>query len=142
MRTHGTVLSAAFTLKTLEFNMSLRAETPTPSDNDSATEIFLPELHFPPVEGIDGEKVVDVQVELSGGRWAIERVDLSSSSQDRTKSGSEQIQVLKWWHAAGEQWLRVKAKAATSSIDGAEGDEEQEERGGTMQRCRENCKTM
>jgi len=69
--------------------MTLQCEKP--ATEDTPTEIFLPEFHFP------GEQS---QVEVSGGRWTI--------SVDDTDGEGGLIQRLRWWHGVGEQKLKVK----------------------------------
>ncbi|KAI9886572.1 MAG: oxidation resistance protein 1 [Watsoniomyces obsoletus] len=85
--TAGDVQSYGFDLKGCTFSLTLTAATA--STPDYPTEIFLPEFHFP--NGV-------TEVEVSGGRWTI-GVDDSAETP---------IQTLKWWHAEGEQSIKVK----------------------------------
>jgi len=85
--TNGNVLTYIFDLRNCVFTLTLDAETPTP--DDTATEIFLPDYHFPPT---------NTSVEVSGGKWRIEADDV----------GGEKMQMLRWWHGAGEQKIVVK----------------------------------
>jgi hypothetical protein len=85
--TNGSVLKYNFDLRNCVFTFTLDAETPT--SDDTATEIFLPDFHFPPT---------NTSVEVSGGKWRIEANDV----------GGETMQMLRWWHGAGEQKITVK----------------------------------
>jgi hypothetical protein len=85
--TNGNVLKYSFDLRNCVFTFTLDAETPT--SDDTATEIFLPDFHFPPT---------NTSVEVSGGKWRIEADDV----------GGETMQMLRWWHGAGEQKITVK----------------------------------
>jgi hypothetical protein len=80
-------LSYGFDLKNAVFTFSLSAKGST--QEDTPTEIFLPEFHFPQTH---------VEVNVSGGKWAIETEDVDDGS----------IQKLRWWHADGEQKMTVK----------------------------------
>jgi len=85
--THGDVLSYGFDLRNCEFKLTLHAYSSTPED--ACTEVFLPEYHFPKEH---------INVQVSGGKWTV--------SRETVESGT--MQVLRWWHAEGEQSLRVK----------------------------------
>lgn len=54
-----------------------------------ATEIYLPEFHFP-----DTQTVVSV----SSGEWRI----------DYTEINSIKVQRLRWWHMEGEQDIKIQ----------------------------------
>ncbi|KAI9735951.1 MAG: hypothetical protein M1834_001417 [Cirrosporium novae-zelandiae] len=84
--TAGRLVSYGFDLKNCVFSLSLDANGST--GIDGPTEIFLPEFHFP---------VTNSTVEVSGGKWNI--------SVDDGEYGS--IQKLRWWHAEGEQDIKV-----------------------------------
>lgn len=84
--TGGDVLKYDFDLKNCTFTLSLNANKPTAQD--APTEIYLPEFHFPKSETV---------VSVSGGKWSIEVPDESSS-----------FQILKWWHAEGDQDIKVQ----------------------------------
>ncbi|KAI5196351.1 hypothetical protein E4T39_07845 [Aureobasidium subglaciale] len=90
--THGRVVSHGFDLKNCVFQLTLSA--PSATSEDAPTEVFLPEFHFP-----QGK----TEVEVLGGKWKI--------SVDETQGATQQ--VLRWWHAAGEQKLTVRALEAT-----------------------------
>ncbi|KAK5105342.1 hypothetical protein LTS08_001619 [Lithohypha guttulata] len=84
--THGDVVKYGFDLKSATFMLSLSAPSKTP--DDAPTEIFLPDFHFP-----SGK----TSVEVSGGKWIIETLDVDG----------EGMQWMKWWHAEGEQTMKV-----------------------------------
>lgn len=118
--TAGDVTSYGFDLKSVTFSFSLVA--PAPTNEEVPTEIFLPEFHFPP-----GKTVVDV----TGGRWRIDLVDVDG----------EGMQVMKWWHGAGEQSMTIKGVkrkpgALEEEVEGDEGYVE------TMTRTVQNCSVM
>jgi hypothetical protein len=97
----------------------MRLSSPTGTTEDVMTEVFLPEFHFPR----DG-----CEVEVSGGKWS-----LSSESVDEDKT----IQVLRWWHGEGEQWMKVKGVPGSRQAVGG-GDEVgylEQCAGGGGQRC-------
>lgn len=85
--TAGNLTSSGFDLRNCLFNIIVTASKPT--DQDSPTEIFLPEFHFPKDH---------THIEASGGQWKIVLDDKSSV----------RIQKLLWWHAEGEQTLKAK----------------------------------
>jgi hypothetical protein len=85
--THGSVLKFGFDLRNCLFTFTLDAEAPT--KDDAPTEIFLPDYHFPPT---------NTSVEVNGGKWRI----------DADGVGEETMQMLRWWHGAGEQKITVK----------------------------------
>ncbi|KAJ5111276.1 glycosyl hydrolase [Penicillium argentinense] len=74
-----------FDLQNCTFTMSLTAEAAT--STEAPTEIYLPEFHFP-------EDQTDVAV--SGGKWELE-IDESTKGQR-----------LLWWHAEGEQDIKIE----------------------------------
>lgn len=83
--THGDVTAYGFDLKNATFKLSLSAPSSTP--DEAPTVVFLPAFHFP-----------SQTVEISGGKWSIATEE---------HHGAEQ-QILKWWHAAGEQTMTVR----------------------------------
>jgi hypothetical protein len=113
--THGRVVSHGFDLKNCVFHLTLNA--PSPTSEDAPTEVFLPEYHFPRGK---------TDVEVLGGKWKI--------SVDETKGASQQ--VLRWWHAEGEQKLTVKgSKRRQGTAIGAESDD------GYLDQCKETGKS-
>jgi hypothetical protein len=85
--TVGDVVKYGFDLRSVTFTFQLIADRAT--KEDIPTEIFLPEFHYP-----SGKTTVEV----SGGRWRIDVLDVDGES----------MQVMKWWHGAGEQSMTVK----------------------------------
>ena len=115
--TVGSVIKYGFDLKSVTFTFSLTSDKP--AQENVPTEIFLPEFHFRP------EKTT---VEVSGGRWRIHTVDVDG----------EGMQVMKWWHGAGEQSMTVKGmKRKAGALD-----EEEEVDSGYLETMRENCLLM
>lgn len=101
--THSDVVTHGFDLRNCVFTLSLSAATPT--QREAPTEIYLPEFHFP-------QK--DTQVEVSGGKWTISTEDV----------GDANVQILRWWHAEGEQKLTIrglKRKAGAHTSEEEEG---------------------
>lgn len=118
--TVGDVVSYGFDLRSATFKFSLVASNPT--TEDVPTEIFLPEFHYP-----SGK----TDVSVTGGRWRIDVIDVDG----------EGMQVMKWWHGAGEQSITVKGvvrKAGTLQVD------EDAEAGyfETMSKTVQNCSVM
>jgi hypothetical protein len=111
------VVKYGFDLKNVTFTFSLTSDQPT--KETVPTEVFLPEFHFP------SEKTT---VEVSGGRWRIDTVDVEG----------EGMQVMKWWHGAGEQSVTVKGmKRKAGALE-----EEEEVDGGYLETMRANCLVM
>lgn len=84
--TVGKILSYGFDLRYCTFEFRLHAGEAA-TDN-TPTEIFLPEFHFPKDK---------CKVEVSAGKWTI-----GPSDED-----GGMIQKLKWWHAEGEHSMKV-----------------------------------
>ncbi|KAF2130156.1 glycoside hydrolase family 5 protein [Dothidotthia symphoricarpi CBS 119687] len=82
---HGNMSHYGFDLKTCTFKLNLTAPSSTPQDHP--TVIYLPIFHFP-----------ETSVEASGGNWTI---------TSEISNGTEQ-QIMRWWHAEGDQTLSVK----------------------------------
>ena len=85
--TNGSVLKYAFDLRNCVFTFTLEADESTMED--APTEIFLPDYHFPPT---------NTNVEVSGGKWRI----------DADEVDGETMQMIRWWHGAGEQKITIK----------------------------------
>lgn len=102
----------------MTFTFSLTSDRP--ATELVATEIFLPEFHFPPGK---------TTIEVSGGRWRIDVLDVDG----------EGMQVMKWWHGAGEQHITVKGVKRKA---GALSDEDGETDGGYLETMRESCVVM
>jgi hypothetical protein len=86
--TAGTILQSGFDLRNGVFTFKLTATQPAPEN--APTEIFLPEFHFPKDK---------CTVQTSSGKWTI--------STDESGGGGALVQILRWWHADGEQSLKV-----------------------------------
>ncbi|KIW28140.1 uncharacterized protein PV07_07822 [Cladophialophora immunda] len=115
--TVGDVVNYGFDLKSVTFTFSLTSDSAT--KESVPTEIFLPEFHFPPGK---------TQVEVSGGRWRIDAVDVDG----------EGMQVMKWWHGAGEQSITVKGmKRKPGALN-----EEDDSEAGYLDTMRESCLVM
>ena len=114
----GNNISSGFDLRNAIFTFEL--ESPKGTTEEIATEIFLPEFHFPRER---------TQVEASSGKWTISVDD---------ERGAD-VQQLRWWHEAGKQSLKVTGVRRRQGM--ALGKEEEEE--GYWQQCRNSgCTTM
>lgn len=109
--THGDLNTFGFDLKNCTFTMALTA--PSSTNEDCPTEVFLPEFHFPKDH---------MEVEVSGGRWDV--------VSDDGRPGSQQRFV--WWHAAGEQTLKIIGVTQKQSQAFSDGNEES-----FLNQCRE-----
>jgi hypothetical protein len=85
--THGDLTSFGFDLRNCVFKITLSASSST--REDAPTTIYLPQFHFPSDQS---------SVEVSGGKWTITSEETSGALQ----------QILRWWHAEGEQNMTVK----------------------------------
>jgi Glycoside hydrolase family 5 C-terminal domain len=109
----GIVESFGFDLRACTFTLRLEATDPTPEE--APTEVHLPQWHFP---------AGSTHVEASGGRWVVVTED--------------ELQKLRWWHAAGEQSLKVQGMVRTQGFL-AEGEP------GYVEQCNQtwtNCSLM
>lgn len=114
---HGDISSYGFDLKSATFKVALTA--PTSTAEAHPTICYLPEFHFP-----SGQ----TSAQVSGGKWTI--------SSEEENGGVQQ--VLRWWHAEGDQTLTVKGVVRKS---GAPVGSEEEE--GYLQQCqRQTCTVM
>ncbi len=113
--THGDIVSYGFDLRNCEFKFALNA--PSSTSEDAPTEIFLPEYHFPP------ENVI---VDVSGGKWTI----------GMEQVGGVSVQIMKWWHAEGDQTLSVRGM--TTRQDVSLGTLEGESYADRLWQCRED----
>ncbi|QDS71373.1 hypothetical protein FKW77_002635 [Venturia effusa] len=91
MFVQGNIVNYGFDLRNCTFTLNLSALAPTAEN--APTELHLPEWHFP-----NG----NTEVVVSGGKWAI--------------TMEEHVQMLKWWHAEGEQTITVKGKVRKSGM--------------------------
>ncbi|KAJ5624146.1 hypothetical protein N7510_000455 [Penicillium lagena] len=83
----GRMVNHVFDLKNCTFTLSLNAKVPTTPE--APTEIFLPDFHFPEPNTV---------VKVSGGKWEIDIQEIRTVK----------IQRLRWWHAEGDQSLKVE----------------------------------
>ncbi|KAF2122034.1 glycosyl hydrolase-like protein [Lophiotrema nucula] len=114
--THGDISSYGFDLRYATFKLALSA--PSSTKEEAPTTIFLPEFHFP-----SGQ----TNVEVSGGKWTI-----STEESDGTYQ-----QILRWWHAEGDQSMTVKGVVHKQGT--ALGTEEDE---GYLAQCQKNACTV
>jgi hypothetical protein len=99
------------------FNLRLR--TPKAGSEDTPTEVFLPEFHFPKDK---------CEVEVSSGKWTISTDDMDGGM----------IQRLRWWHVEGEHTLKVTGVMRRQNM--ALGKEEEE---GYLDQCQQSkCGVM
>lgn len=99
IKVHGSIKSYTFDLRTATFSMVIDAASSTPED--VPTEIFLPAWHCP--EGV-------TDVEVTGGKFEV-----------KVEQG---LRSLRWWHAEGEQRIRIKGLARKNNGVGLEEDDE------------------
>ena len=120
--THGDLIKYGFDLKSVTFTFSLNAPSKTP--DDVPTEIFLPDFHFP-----SGQ----TQVDVSGGKWIIDTRDVDG----------EGMQWMRWWHAEGEQTLKIVGVIRKNNGQDM-GNSAEEDYGyfEVMKRIGENCSVM
>ncbi|KAJ5668136.1 glycosyl hydrolase [Penicillium maclennaniae] len=84
---NGNLKSHVFDLRNCTFTMSLTANMATATD--APTEIYLPEFHFPESH---------TAVAVSGGKWELDYQEIRSIK----------VQRLRWWHAEGEQDIKIE----------------------------------
>ncbi|RHZ51920.1 sterylglucosidase 1 [Aspergillus thermomutatus] len=100
--TNGQILQYGFDLKNCVFSMRLLGERK--GLGQAATEIYLPDFHFP-----DTHTVVSV----SSGEWTIDYVEIKSV----------RFQRLRWWYREGDHNIKiqgVKRKPGDSAVSGEE----------------------
>jgi len=112
--TMGRILQYGFDLRNCVFTFSLKAHKA--SSEETPTEIFLPEFHFP--------KDLS-QIDVSGGKWAISVEDYNGSM----------VQKLRWWHHEGEHQIKIKGVQRRQNM--ALGKEEEE---GYLDQCQQSTK--
>ncbi|KAJ5197954.1 glycosyl hydrolase [Penicillium cinerascens] len=83
----GSLRSHVFDLRNCTFTMKLTAKTAT--STDAPTEIYLPDFHFPETNTV---------VAVSGGKWELDYQEIQSIK----------VQRLRWWHAEGEQDIKIE----------------------------------
>lgn len=84
---NGKLDSHVFDLKNCAFTLSLTAKGATTAN--APTEIYLPGFHFPES---------NIVVAVSGGKWDIDVQDIQGVK----------LQHLRWWHAEGEQDIKIE----------------------------------
>ena len=115
--TVGSLTSHGFDLRNCVFTLSLTCTQA--ATEDTLTEIFLPEFHFPRD---------DIQVEVSSGKWTV--------GVDDEDGGL--IQRLRWIHDEGKQSMTVKGVVRRQGM--SLGKEEEE---GYLEQCRQSsCSLM
>jgi hypothetical protein len=119
--TVGSVVKYGFDLRNASFEFDLT--TDRACTEDTCTEIFLPDFHFP------SDKA---HVEVSGGKWMIELRDVEG----------EAMQVLKWWHGEGDQRIKVVGVKRKLGVVGVEGEEEEPGYFETISKVASNCNLM
>jgi hypothetical protein len=113
---HGTISTYGFDLRNCIFSLTLTATSAT--DKDFPTEVFLPAYHFPQSPG-------KTTVEVSGGKWEIGVVPVGDTAAGPTGASR---QLLRWWHAEGEQKLvvhgvkRRRGQVGEANVKEGEGD--------------------
>lgn len=105
----GSIASYVFDLRRCEFKLDIRASnlpsSSSSSDDDEGgdsggsppTVVFLPDYHFPKDA---------CTIEVSSGKWEISTDD----------SEGALVQRLRWWHAEGEQSLKVTGVLRTHNV--------------------------
>ncbi|RFU29116.1 hypothetical protein B7463_g7212, partial [Scytalidium lignicola] len=116
IHTLGTLLEHGFDLQSSIFK--LRVDAHKACTEQTPTEIFLPEVHFP-------KDKCDVQV--TGGKWSI--------SVDDEHGGL--IQRLRWWHAEGEQQLKITGVQISQTLMTGREDED-----GYLEQCQQSKCTL
>ena len=115
--TVGKVQSYGFDLRNATFTLTLTSGSPCVED--TPTEIFLPEFHFPSENS---------KVEVTSGKWTLDVDDEDGGL----------IQRFRWWHGAGEQTVKVKGVQRRQGM--ALGKEEEE---GYLDQCQQSrCLVM
>jgi len=99
MAVQGSIVSYGFDLRNCTFTLNLSALAPTAED--APTEMHLPEWHFP---------TGSTSVEVTGGKWAI--------------TMEEHVQMMRWWHAEGDQSITVRGKVRKSGMPVGRSDDE------------------
>ena len=110
--TVGNVTTSGFDLRSCAFTLSLECQQA--ATEDTPTEIFLPEFHFPRDH---------TEVEVSSGTWSI--------SVDDTDGGM--LQRLRWQYERGKQSMTVRGVQRRQGM--VLGKEEEE---GYLEQCRQS----
>ncbi|KAF2007984.1 glycoside hydrolase family 5 protein [Amniculicola lignicola CBS 123094] len=113
---HGDISSYGFDLRNCTFKLALKA--PGPTKEDAPTVVYLPQFHFPAGQ---------TDIQISSGKWTISTEDANGAA----------MQILKWYHAGGDQTLMVKGVVRKQGA--ALGVEEDE---GYLRQCQRQACTM
>ena len=114
----GDHISSGFDLRNAVFRCEF--ESPNGTTENTATEIFLPEFHFPRER---------TEVEVSDGKWTIAVDDTHGAG----------LQRLFWWHGEGKQSITVRGVKRQQGVS----PRKEEEESGYWQQCRQNgCHVM
>ncbi|KAM5352030.1 hypothetical protein ACJ41O_004753 [Fusarium nematophilum] len=108
---YGDVLSSGFNLRQCTFELKLKA--PKQAPDEAPTVVFLPEYHFPKDQ---------CEVAVSTGKW-----ELSTDDDEGTT-----LQRLKWWHAEGEQSIKISGLVRKHNIPVGS-----EEEAGYLEQCQQ-----
>jgi hypothetical protein len=92
---YGDVLSTGFDLRQCTYLLKVNA--PKAAPDNAPTIVFLPEYHFPKDQ---------CEVAVSSGKW-----ELSIDDDEGTT-----LQMLKWWHAEGEQSIKVSGQVRKHNV--------------------------
>jgi hypothetical protein len=114
--TNGSINSYVFDLRNSIFTFTLKTEKEV--EEETPTEIFLPEYHFP-------RQIT--RVEVTTGKWSI--------SVDEADCGMGLVQRLRWWHGTGEQ--RITVRGIKRKLGAASGGDEAEEEDGYLEHCQQ-----
>lgn len=115
--TVGKILNYGFDLRNCVFTFRLQANKAC--SEETPTEIFLPEFHFPKDK---------CEVEVSAGKWSIRTDDVDGGI----------IQRLRWWHVEGNHWIKVQGVQGRQNM--ISGKEEEE---GYLDQCQQSkCSAM
>ena len=124
--TSGTIHNHGFDLANAVFTLEV-SDAVAPGEGGAPTEVFLPEFHFPRDR---------TEVDASSGRWTI-TVEDAGPATDADAGGGEggggTMQLLRWWHGTGEQWIIVKG--VKRRVGMALGSPEEEE--GYLDQCQQ-----
>jgi hypothetical protein len=115
--TVGSIVNSGFDLRSCTFTLRLRAQKA--GSEDTPTEVFLPEYHFPKDR---------CEVQVSSGKWSISTDDFEGVM----------VHKLSWWHVEGEHSLKVTGVQRRLNVALGKEDEE-----GYLDQCQQSkCNVM